>query len=134
MKIHQLFRENVSEDVILKIIRAFGLHDMNDTSFFCKNDLIKHDTANKIIALKDELEMFYLPCKARYYLNDIDHKKCITILRQTLRLYGLKLHTQQKYIQSKKLTFYNLTRENKNRENPGNIRVTNDVKTIVTFN
>jgi len=134
MKIHQLFRENVTEEVMLKLIRSFGLIDINDTSFFCKNDLVKHETPTKITAMKDELEKFYLPCKAKYYLSDIDYKKCITILRQTLRLFGLKLHTQQKYIQSKKLTFYNLTRENKNREHPGNIRVTNFVKTVVNFN
>jgi len=135
MKIHQLFKEKVSEDVMLKLVRCFGLSDMNDNSLFCKHDLMKHNTVDKIVSMKDELELFYLPCKSKYYLSNVDHKKCITILRQHLRLFGLKLHTQQKYLQSKKLTFYNIAKQNKPHDHQhNNIRVSINEKTTVNFN
>ncbi len=135
MKIHQLFKEKVSEEVMLKLVRCFGLTDMNDTSLFCKLDLIKHNTVEKIVVMKDELEQYYLPCKFKYYLANVDHNKCITILRQHLRLFGLKLHTQQKYLQSKKLTFYNIVKENKPHDHQHhNIRVSVHEKTTMNFN
>ena len=132
MKINQLFKEKVSEELALKIVQSFGLVDLNDTSLFCKNDMIKNDTIAKITLLKDSLDEFYLPCKARCYLKSIDAKKCITLLRQILRLFGLKLHTRQKYVQSKKMTFYNIVKEDKECDNTS-MRVNVDGVVHVTF-
>ncbi len=114
MKIYQLFKERVPEGLATNVVKCFGLESMDDISLFSRNDVIKHDTIQKLLALKEELEIYYLPCKAKCYLVCIDYKKAITILRQVLRLFGLTLHTRQKYVQSKKITFYNIAKENKN--------------------
>lgn len=123
MKIHQLFKEKVNEDLAVRVVRCFGLVSMSDTSLFCKNDMIKNSTIQCLMSLKDELEVYYLPCKARCYLQDIDNKKCITVLRQVLRLFGLKLNTRQKYVQSKKMTFYNIVKEEKLQDHSSSMRV-----------
>jgi hypothetical protein len=133
MKINQLFKEKVSDDLALKIVRSFGLVDMNDTSLFSKNDIIKNKTIESILSLKDELEKYYLPCKAKCYLTSIDDKKCITLLRQILRLFGLQLQTRQKYVQSKKMTFYNITKESMPIESTGIMKVNNKHQTVVAF-
>jgi len=133
MKINQLFKDKVNDELALKIVRSFGLVDMEDSSLFCKNDIIKHNTVNNVCALKEELEQYYLPCKAKCYLTAIDEKKCITLLRQILRLFGLKLLTRQKYVQSKKMTFYNIVKEDKANEHTGTLRVNNEKRTLVSF-
>ena len=38
-----------------------------------------------ILEIKEKLEIYYLPCKAKMYLKDLTEKKCITILRQFLK-------------------------------------------------
>lgn len=133
MKINQLFKDKIGEDLALKVIRSFGLTGMDDTSLFCKNDIIKNDTVQIISSLKDELEQYYLPCKAKCYLTAIDAKKCITLLRQILRLFGLKLQTRQKYVQSRKMTFYNIVKEDKANDYTGTLRVSTDHRTLVVF-
>ena len=54
----------------------------------------------------DELEKYYLPCKAKVYLSDINERKCITILRQFLKSQGYTLISKEKYINKKKLLIY----------------------------
>jgi hypothetical protein len=133
MKIHQLFKEKVSDEVALRIVQCFGLLGMDDTSLFCKNDISKNRTVNRLVTMKDELEIYYLPCKARCYLSCLDTKKCITLLRQVLRLFDLKLNTRQKYVQSKKMTFYNIIKDDKCVDHLVGIRVLNK-STATTIN
>ena len=45
-----------------------------------------------------KLDDYYLPCKKKIYLNDHDFEKCITILRQCIKLYNYKLVSKEKYI------------------------------------
>jgi hypothetical protein len=133
MKINQLFKDKIGDELALKVVRSFGLTGMDDTSLFCKNDIVKHDSIRVINSIKDELEQYYLPCKAKCYLTAIDAKKCITLLRQILRLFGLKLQTRQKYVQSRKMTFYNIVKEDKTSEYTGTLRVNNEQHTMVVF-
>lgn len=106
MKIHQLFKDKISEDIMLKVILAFGLKSINDETAFSKQDLINHNTVLYMNELKDILLQYYLPCKAKIYLESLDESKCITILRQLLKLFQIKLISKQKYIHNKKSTIY----------------------------
>ena len=106
MKIHQLFKDKISEDIMLKVILAFGLKSINDETAFSKQDLINHNTVLYMNELKDILLQYYLPCKAKIYLENLDESKCITILRQLLKLFQIKLISKQKYIHNKKSTIY----------------------------
>ena len=108
MKINQLFKNNIREEDANALANAFGLASIRDThSSFCKTDLKTRGTVEKIKEYHmGMLESYYLPCKARIYLHDLDEKKSITIFRQILRTFDLALRSTQKYANNKKISFY----------------------------
>ena len=65
-------------------------------------------TVEKIIELKPELEKCYLPCKSRTYLNDLNNKNVITILRQIVKPHGYLVYSREKYIRGDKFIIYQL--------------------------
>ena len=74
---------------------------------------------NQII---DELTKYYIPCKAKKYLDHLNEKKCITILRQFLKIHNHTLISKEKYIKGEKQLFYQVIPQQidlltKNREN-----------------
>lgn len=107
MKINQLFKSKIREEDANSLATAFGLASIQDHSSFCKTDLRNRATVEKI---KENhmgmLESYYLPCKARIYLHDLDEKKSITVFRQVLRTFDLALRSTQKYANNKKVSFY----------------------------
>ena len=111
MKINQLFTRKVDTEVLLKLLHCFNLVDLNDKRMFCKYDLIQNDTTTKLNEIKDRLEDYYLPCKSKVYLEDINEKKAITILKQVLRLHGYYLNSKEKNFNNKKIIFYQLINE-----------------------
>ena len=54
----------------------------------------------------EELKKYYLPCKSKLYLLSLNEKKCITILRQLLKVHNYTLMSKEKYIKGKKSLFY----------------------------
>ena len=127
MKIHQLFREKVPEELVDKVVACFGIRSMHDGTMFCKDDLVKNSTVKQILSMIDDVRHFYLPCKAKVYLVDIDESKAITILRQVVRLYGKNLNSIQKYIKYKKVTYYFIS---DSADTPKNIKLTNNNITV----
>jgi len=105
---NQLFRISPELSVVISILDAFGLDDLNDTKFFTKQSIKEVGTVDKINKMKDELRKYYLPCKARHYLNEMTEQKCITILRQFLKVHSYTLVTSEKYIDKVKMGTYRL--------------------------
>lgn len=105
---NQLFKSIPPDSVIDKVIQTFGLESINDLYEFSKEDILENKTVEKIYALKGELEKYYLPCKARTYLNDITPKNSITILRQLLRIKNYGVKSKEKYIRSEKSIIYKI--------------------------
>jgi hypothetical protein len=99
----------------------------SDTTF-TKEDLRNRGTVEKVSALLSELKTFYIPCKARVYLVDIDEQKCITILRQIMRLHSVYLLSNQRMRCSIKAVHYVLVWPNK----PQQLRK-NETHTVLTF-
>ena len=87
----QLFQQIPDEEFMVKILNCFGNINFNDNKEFSKFDLDDLDIINKLEDLIPELVMYYLPCKYNMFLTNININKCITILRQLLRLYNYKL-------------------------------------------
>lgn len=110
MKINQLFKEKIPEELLLKVLASFNLSGLGDETYFSKVDLTKNNTRNKIEELKEELKQYYLPCKYKIYIENLTEGKCITILRQILKLYQVKLLSIQKYAKYKKITLYCIMR------------------------
>ena len=132
---NQLFKITPSFELVLKIIKTFGLSDFNDNRNFSRRDLSVLGTVEKIIELKPELEKCYLPCKSRTYLNDLNNKNVITILRQIVKPHGYLVYSREKYIRGDKFIIYQLIPSEQINYRPmTNINDLDDIKkAIVTF-
>lgn len=134
MKINQLFKSHIPEETVAKVLDCFGYGNVDDDHSFCKSDLIRYSTTEKMNLIKDEIGNHYLPCKARLYLDDLDDNKCITILRQILRLQGLSLLSKQKYIKQKKCTIYSIHRiVSEESQAPLVLKIENNASTVISF-
>ena len=108
MKKNQLFRKQIDDETIQKIVEAFGFRSLKDRRSFSRSDLIKLKTVGKIQEMKGELEQFYLPCKGRTYLNDLNEKNVVTILRQCIKPKGYTVNSREKYLKGDKFIIYSL--------------------------
>ena len=108
MKFLQLFCDIPSEDFLIQLLKCFCIQNLNDYHEFNKGDLVELNTVDKLNELIPELILYYLPCKAKIYLNDITEKRAITILAQFLKLFDYKLLREEKIIDKKKIIFYRI--------------------------
>jgi len=111
---NQLFRILPDIEIINSLLNAFGLTSLNDTKFFTKESLEENDTIEKINGMKDLLESYYLPCKAKNYMNNITEKRSITILRQFIKVHEYTLISKERYVNGKKMSVYRLIQDDKN--------------------
>ena len=108
MKKDQLFKKHPSDNLFLKIINSFGLTNLDDNRSFSRKDLKVLKTVEKIRNLKDELTQCYLPCKARTYLNGLNEKNVVTVLRQILKTRNYTITSREKYMRGEKFIIYSL--------------------------
>ena len=108
MNKNQLFKKIPPIDLFERLVKIYGLTDINDCRKFTKDHLIKNKTLEKIEGLREELEEYYLPCKTTKYLTDLDEKKLITILRQIAKIFDYHVTSNEKYLNSKKVLQYSL--------------------------
>lgn len=132
MKINQLFKSYFPDELFLKILNSFGFVSINEERSFCKLDLERIETVRKIENLREEISKYYLPCKARLYIMNMNENKCITMFRQILRLQGLGLKSSQKYVKKRKTTFYSIQKKVEEDKLLHNIKIENE-KTIIQF-
>lgn len=135
MKINQLFRAHVPFSTYKKIFDCFDLSE--EKKSFTKHDLEKSETLKRMETIKDELYLYYLPCKSIIYLDNLDINKCITILRQIARLHSMLLCSKQKYHQNRKITIYYLKNVRLEAENLTipitTTHILSDQKKIISF-
>ena len=118
---NQLFRILPDSNIITILLKTFGLTSLTDTKFFTKKTMIEMNTIDKLNKIKDDLYQYYLPCKAKVYIENITLKKSITILRQFLKVHCYTLNSKEKYVKGVKHLFYQVISipidiETKNRE------------------
>lgn len=114
-KILQLFRATIPSELFTKICASFG-YRIGSEYIFCKADLDRLETLRHMASYKEELCQYYIPCKAKLYLTNLNLSKCITIFRQVLRLNSMALVSFQRYIKHKKTTFYTVKNEHSGEE------------------
>ena len=105
---NQLFRVLPDIEIIQILLEAFGLTSLEDTNYFTKETMKEKKILEKLNEIKETLEKYYLPCKSKVYIKDIDDKKCITILRQFIKVHNYTLISKERYIDRKKLCVYRL--------------------------
>ena len=107
-KKNQNFKKKPDLLIIQSILGTFGLDNLEDDRFFTKEHMKEINTKENINLLKSVLNEYYIPCKSKIYLNNITDKKCITILRQFVKIYNYKVIGIEKSIKGKKQTTYRL--------------------------
>lgn len=105
---NQLFRILPDTEIISTLLSKFGLQSLQDTNYFTKDTLEEIDTLDNLVEIKDVLDTYYLPCKSRVYLNNITINRCITILKQFIKVHGYTLISKERYINRKKVCVYRL--------------------------
>lgn len=133
MKINQLFARPVDMEMLLKIIQCFNIKGLDDKRSFSKYDMIEFKTIEKINDILPEIWSYYIPCKAKMYLTNLTEKKCITMLKQILRLHGFALRSKERNLKNKKVIFYQVINENEPVDLTGMRQVKNLTK-VINFN
>lgn len=100
-----LFRETPPQELVQEILESLGFSGgLRDSRYFLKDDL-KDANIEEWIPL---LEPYYLPCKAKRYLDKVDKGRIITIIRHIIRPKGFDLRVQEKTIGGIKKTIYRI--------------------------
>ena len=96
MPTNQLFNMIPDRNFVIELLQLYGIQDFNDTHFFTKDNLFELNTVNNLNNILDKLNEYYIPCKARIYLKDINLKRSVVILRQFLRCHNYTLYSKKK--------------------------------------
>ena len=101
-----VFRELPPIELVEDCVKAIGLKDLTDFSWFSKSQ-ISVETFEELLPF---LEPYYLPCKAKDYLykSPFTQSSVITVLRQLLKVYDITLKSCEKSQASVKTTLYQL--------------------------
>ena len=102
----QLFRHSPNEKTTLDVLSLFGIQGFDDNHSFTRENLVDLKTVEKMNDMIDSLSLYYIPCKSKQYLTDLTEKKCITVLRQLLKVYNYTLFSKEKFVKGKKHLFY----------------------------
>ena len=105
-KVHKkLFRIIPPKDMVESILRSSGLIGIHDLRWFSKDELKLNEQEEWLV----QLYPFYLPCKAKRFLNtEIDGARAITIFRHILRPHGYDLHVQERLYRDQKQSLYQI--------------------------
>lgn len=108
---NQLFKVSPNIEITEKILENFGIKGLDDNHSFTRENLIDLKTVQNINEMYDELIRYYIPCKGKKYLSDLNEKKCITVLRQFLKILNYTLISKEKYVNGKKILFYQVIQQ-----------------------
>ena len=103
---NQLFRISPDMEITENVLKLFGIKDIHDNHSFTRENLIDLKTVKNMDELSEELFKYYIPCKSKKYLVNLNEKKCITILRQFLKIHNHTLISKEKYVKGNKQLFY----------------------------
>ena len=104
----QNFKNIPDLKIINLLLETFGLDGLEDDRYFTKEHMKEIQTVEKINLLKSQLQEYYIPCKSKKYLTDLNEKKCITILRQFVKIHHYKCIGMEKSVKGKKMMTYRL--------------------------
>lgn len=126
---NQLFKNYPDEEFVISLLNIYGIKDFSDNHYFTKSDLEELNTIYNLNQLKDKLSTYYIPCKAKLYMNNINYKRAITILRQFLKTQNYTLLSKEKYIKGIKYNTYTVVSITNNI----NINKNKERKIIINF-
>lgn len=109
VKKEQLFKNIPSKEFVEDILKLFIPNGFQDSYYqFSRKMITDKNVIEKINLLLPQLKEYYMNCKHKKYLENIDQKKCVTILRQLLRLYDYRVISMEKYHNGQKFLLYKI--------------------------
>jgi hypothetical protein len=94
-------------DLVKQIVGLLINYPFDDIYYeFTKKIINEKKVIEKTGHYIEELKKYYLKCKHIKYLENIDEKKYITILRQILRPYNYSIKAYEKYNNGEKYLLY----------------------------
>jgi hypothetical protein len=120
---NQLFKKIPTKEILNKVLLCFDIQNLqNGKVSFCRKDIVRLGSVSKLNNITDLLKEYYLPCKARTYLNDLNEKNIVTILRQILKHFNYNIISKEKYLRGEKFILYNIIANTDVQEDEHNIK------------
>lgn len=133
MVLKQLFISKPPLDLLKKILKGFGIKNIDIKKEFSYLDMDRLNTLLIFHNLQNEIKKYYIPCKQKYFenINNLTNKEAISILRQLLKIHNYELSSKEKFIKGIKYSIYHIiTKEeklfNKNKNKNNEIVITFD--------
>jgi hypothetical protein len=101
--------------------------DYNIYYEFTIKNLVNKNILSKINNYIVELKKYYLKCKHSKYLDNLNEKKLITLLRQILRPYEYIINSIEKYNNSQKFLLYIIEKKHNNNNNNKGLKKINSI-------
>ena len=111
---NQLFSKDIPPfSLVNKILIGTINKELNENIYyeFSRKQLNNKDVIKKIELFIPELKKYYLKCKHSKYLEKLNEKKIITLLRQLLRPYDYIINTVEKYSSGEKYLLYSILKK-----------------------
>ena len=118
IKKEQLFKKIPSKEFVEDILKLFIPNGFQDSYYqFSRKMITEKNVIDKLNVILPELKEYYMNCKHNKYLDNIDAKKSVTILRQLLRLYDYRVISMEKYHNGQKFLLYKIEKIEMEKDN-----------------
>ena len=110
---NQLFREFMDYDTLKNLLKESFNVDLNENInySFSKKTILSKEIITSLEKNIEFLKKFYIKCKHKIYLENLNEKKVITLFRQLLRIHDFELKAKEKYENGKKYLLYTITKK-----------------------
>lgn len=102
----QLFRKKPTPEFVAKVAALYNIKEFKESQKFTLSNLETLETVEKLNGIMPELKEYYINCKAKKYLENLDPKRAVTILRQLLKSIEYNLVSKEKYANGRKFLEY----------------------------
>lgn len=115
MGINQLFKIFIPFEVVNTISKFIDIDLLELKKYsFTKKNLCDSKIDEKFDEIKLILKKYYIPCKYKNYLDDLNINKFITVYRQILKLHDYVLSSHDKYEKGVKYVLYSVRKKESN--------------------
>lgn len=110
---NQLFRELMDYNTLKNLMKETFNVELNENInySFSKKTILNKEIISLLEEKIDYLKKFYIKCKHKIYLENLNEKKVITLFRQLLRIHDFELKAKEKYENGKKYLLYTITKK-----------------------
>jgi hypothetical protein len=97
------------KEIFYKIINK----ELDDEIYyeFSRKNLLNKNIIEKVNEFVPELKKYYLKCKHKKYLENLNEKKIITLFRQLLKPYDFSIDSVEKYNNGEKFLLYTIEKK-----------------------